>query len=87
MKSKFVFIEIKNGKVDLTQEQLEKILEQVYQEGFNDGVNSAPTITTPLAPWPQPPSIPAPYIGDVPETIKPWFTCLSGDANETANKK
>lgn len=50
MKSKFVFIKLEDGKVDLTQEQLEKILEQVYQEGFNDGINSAPTITTPSTP-------------------------------------
>lgn len=50
MKSKFVFIKLEDGKVDLTQEQLEKILEQVYQEGFNDAINSTPTITTPSAP-------------------------------------
>lgn len=86
MKSKIVFVKTKDDKVDLTKEELEKIIEQAYQEGFNDGVNSTPTITTPSTPWPQPPSIPAPYIGDAPETIKPWFTCL-GANNEANNKK
>lgn len=86
MKNKFVYIKIVDNKVDLTKEELEKIIEQAYQEGFNDGVNSMPTITTPSTPWPQPPSIPAPYIGDAPETIKPWFTCLTGEPYGTNNK-
>ena len=86
MQSKIVFVKIKDDKVDLTKEELEKIIEQIYQEGFNDGVNSMPTITTPSTPWPKPPSIPAPYIGDAPETIKPWFTYL-GESDATTNKK
>lgn len=86
MKSKFVFIEIKNGKVDLTQEQLEKILEQVYQEGYEDGVKSQPSLVPPSSPYTQPSPIPAPYIGDIPETIKPWFACL-GESDETTDKK
>ena len=86
MQSKIVFVKIKDNKVDLTKEELEKIIEQAYQEGFNDGVNSMPTITTPSTPWPQPPSIPAPYIGDAPETIKPWFTCLGGNSEASSKK-
>ena len=84
--SKIIFIKVEDGKVDLTQEELEKLLHQAYQEGYEDGVKSQPNLITPSSPYTQPQPIPAPYIGDVPETIKPWFTCLGGN-NETTDKK
>lgn len=32
-----IYIDVKNGKVDLTKDQLEKLLKQKYDEGYDDG--------------------------------------------------
>ena len=36
-----IYIDVKNGKVDLTKDQLEKLLKQKYDEGYADGQKSS----------------------------------------------
>jgi len=40
-----IFIDVKNGKVDLTKEQFERILKEKYNEGYNDGTKIITTST------------------------------------------
>lgn len=52
-----VYKEIKNGKVELTQEELEELLERARKEGYNEGYKDGrntfyryPTTTDPSIP-------------------------------------
>lgn len=52
-----VYKEIKNGKVELTQEELEELLEKARKEGYNEGYKDGrntfyryPTTTDPSIP-------------------------------------
>lgn len=46
-----VYIDVKNGKVDLTKEQLEKLLNQKYNEGYADGKKVYNPITYSTCPY------------------------------------
>ena len=46
-----VYIDVKNGKVDLTKEQLEKLLSQKYDEGYADGKKVYNPITYSTCPY------------------------------------
>lgn len=48
-----IFVNVKNGKVDLTKEQFERILKEKYNEGYNDGkkVNTFSTWGCPYYSW------------------------------------
>lgn len=41
-----IYVDIKNGKVDLTKEQLEKLLKEKYNEGYNEGKKFFGSCTT-----------------------------------------
>ncbi len=48
-----VFYPNKNGKIEFTKQEIEKLLDEVYNQGYRDGQNSRsywwtpPTVTTP----------------------------------------
>ena len=49
-----VFTTNKNGKIEFTKQELEKLLNEIWNNGYSDGYNanksywwSSPTITTP----------------------------------------
>lgn len=48
-----IFVDVKNGKVDLTKEQFERILKEKYNEGYNDGkkISSISTWGCPYSSW------------------------------------
>lgn len=48
-----IFVDTKNGKVDLTKEQFERILKEKYNEGYNDGkkIISISTWGCPYSSW------------------------------------
>lgn len=48
-----IFVDVKNGKVDLTKEQFERILKEKYNEGYNDGkkINTFSTWSCPYYSW------------------------------------
>ena len=46
-----VYIDVKNGKVDLTKDQLEKLLQQKYDEGYEFGRKIVPATYTPVCPY------------------------------------
>lgn len=50
--SRIVVIEKnENGKVELTKEELQKMLDDAYYQGYSDGKGSNDTITYPSYPW------------------------------------
>lgn len=91
MKHNLVIVKVlPDGKVDMTFEEIKKALEEAYNAGYNDCMVATVTPQTPLVPstpWPQPTIVPAPYVGDAPETIKPWFTCLLGTDSSKVEKQ
>ena len=48
-----IFVDVKNGKVDLTKQQFERILKEKYNEGYNDGKKITPISTwgCPYSSW------------------------------------
>lgn len=46
-----VFYPNKNDKIEFTRDELEKLLDEVYSEGFSDGKKSYWTYTTPNITW------------------------------------
>ena len=48
-----IFVDTKNGKVDLTKQQFERILKEKYNEGYNDGKKITPISTwgCPYSQW------------------------------------
>ncbi len=48
-----IFVDTKNGKVDLTKQQFERILKEKYNEGYNDGkkISSISTWGCPYSSW------------------------------------
>lgn len=46
-----VYVDVKNGKVDLTKDQLEKLLKQKYDEGYNDGKKFCGSVTYTTCPY------------------------------------
>ena len=51
-----IFVDVKNGKVDLTKEQFERILKEKYNEGYSDGkkISSISSLSCPYKPYNQP---------------------------------
>lgn len=41
----------KNGKIELTKEELQKMLDEVYTQGCSDGKRSMIPTTYPSCPW------------------------------------
>lgn len=50
MKIKIVYLNDR-GRIELTKEELEKLLNESYSEGYSDGCNSCYTISTPSYPY------------------------------------
>ena len=46
-----VFTPNEKGKIEFTKSELEKLLNEVYQDGHRDGKNDSYTITTPSYPF------------------------------------
>lgn len=50
--SRIVVIEKnENGKIELTKEELQEMLNDAYTQGYSDGKGSTSTITYPSYPW------------------------------------
>ena len=50
--SRIVIIEKnKDGKIELTKEELQKMLDDAYSQGYSDGKGRYDTITYPSYPW------------------------------------
>ena len=50
--SRIVVIEKnKDGKIELTKQELQKMLDDAYNQGYSDGRGRWDTITYPSAPW------------------------------------
>ena len=47
----FVIERNENGKVELTKEELQQMLDDAYHQGYSDGKRSIDTITCPSYPW------------------------------------
>ena len=80
MKPVLIFKELKDGKVELTKEELEKLLEDAYNEGYNAG--KAVNITYPVYPT-------SPDVQPITTPTYPWYPvwyCLS-DFNSTDSSK
>ena len=52
MKTKF-FTKNENGKIEFTEKELKTLLDEIYNEGYNDGKSRNYTYTTPIrtTPW------------------------------------
>lgn len=48
MKPRIILVDSKTEKVYITKEELIKMLDDIYQEGFEDGKKSIPTISNPI---------------------------------------
>lgn len=47
MKTK-IFTKNEKGKIEFTEAELKKILDEIYNEGYNDGKSRSYTYTTPI---------------------------------------
>ena len=47
----FVIEKNENGKIELTKEELQQMLDDAYHQGYSDGKESNATITYPSHPW------------------------------------
>lgn len=52
MKTK-IFTKNEKGKIEFTEAELKKLLDEIYNEGYNDGKSRSYTYTTPIhaTPW------------------------------------
>lgn len=52
MKTK-IFTKNENGKIEFTENELKKLLDEIYNEGYNDGKSRSYIYTTPTrtTPW------------------------------------
>lgn len=51
--SRIVVIEKnENGKIELTKEEIQQMLDDAYYQGYSDGKRSSDAITHPSYPWP-----------------------------------
>lgn len=52
MKTK-IFTKNENGKIEFTENELKKLLDEIYNEGYNDGKSRSYIYTTPYTskPW------------------------------------
>ena len=51
MKTK-IFTKNENGKVEFTEKELKTLLDEIYNEGYNDGKSRSYIYTTPYTPKP-----------------------------------
>ena len=85
MKPVLIFKELKDGKVELTKEELEKLLEEAYNEGYNAGKNTV--ITYPSYPVVDP-SPATPFTPTTP--TYPWYPvwyCSTDSSKNNPNVK
>lgn len=62
MKPIIIKVEEKQGKIELTEEELQEYIEQAYNQGWTDGYESGKAFTYPVSPWNPSPSTPiSPY--------------------------
>lgn len=72
MKTKF-FVKNKDGKIEFTEYELKKLLDEIYKEGYADGKNQNYVYTTPYTPY-------SPYITPIYRT-----TCGTDSITSTAS--
>ena len=58
MKPIIIKVEEKQGKIELTEKELQEYVEQAYNQGWADGYESGKSFTYPVSPWNPSPSIP-----------------------------
>ena len=81
MKPIIVLVKNKDEKIELTKEELEKIVKDAYDEGYEDGqeASNKGTITYPSYPYPYTPSTPN-------TPITPPITCCNVNVSGEVTK-